>query len=76
MSINARYTPLTDAAALGFARLLFDWDKGSCTELIDANFARALERCLKAAMEELFLLGGEASIPVLKEIRVELEKLK
>lgn len=39
-----RPTPITDAAALGFARLLIDRDKSTTTELVDANFARRLER--------------------------------
>ena len=37
-------TPRTDAAALGFARLLIDHEKSTTTELVDANFARQLER--------------------------------
>ena len=36
-------TPLTDEAAVGFARLLVDKDRFAVTELIDANFARSLE---------------------------------
>lgn len=46
-------TPETDAAAIGFARLLVDKEKFSMTELIDANFARSLERRLIAAVKEL-----------------------
>lgn len=39
-------TTRTDAAAIGFARILVDHEKHSVTELVDANFARNLERAL------------------------------
>ena len=43
-------TPRTDAAALGFARLMIDHEKYTTTELVDANFARQLERELRGVM--------------------------
>ena len=43
-------TPRTDAAALGFARLMIDHEKHTTTELVDANFARQLERELRGVM--------------------------
>lgn len=45
-------TPRTDAAAVGFARLLVDKDKFTVTELVDANFARSLERELQQVTAE------------------------
>lgn len=54
-------TPRTDEAALGFARILVDKESGSFTELVDADFARDLERenaRLREALEPL------AKIPV------------
>ena len=52
-------TPRTDAAAVGFARLLVDRDKRITTELVDANFARQLERELAAAQAEIADLTEE-----------------
>ena len=49
-------TPRTDAAALGFARILVDWTKPEperTVELVDANFARHLERELVVATRDL-----------------------
>lgn len=37
-------TPETDAAALGFARVMVDHEKSTVTELVEANYARKLER--------------------------------
>lgn len=48
-------TPLTDAAALGFARLLVDRDTAQLTEIIPADFARTLER--RVALLEAGLLA-------------------
>lgn len=51
-------TPLTDAAAIGFARILVDHTKHTTTELVEANFARRLERDraeLISAMENMLL---------------------
>lgn len=42
-------TPRTDEAALGFARILIDRATAETTELVDANFARQLERELAEA---------------------------
>ena len=52
-SLTKRATPETDAAALGFARILIDHDKATTTELVEANFARSLEQRLGAAVEAL-----------------------
>jgi hypothetical protein len=46
-------TPRTDAAAIGFARILIDHDKQTTTELVEANFARQLERELAACRAEV-----------------------
>lgn len=43
-------TPRTDAAAIGFARILIDHEKHTTTELVEANFARQLECELNAAL--------------------------
>ena len=45
-------TPRTDAAAIGFARILVDHDRHTTTELVEANFARHLERELAAARKD------------------------
>lgn len=39
-------TPRTDAAAIGFARILVDRETFNVTEIIPADFARTLERTL------------------------------
>jgi hypothetical protein len=42
-------TPLTDKAAIGFARILVDRETHECVEIIPSDFARTLERQLAEA---------------------------
>lgn len=51
-------TPRTDAAAIGFARILIDHERQTTTELVEANFARQLERELNSAL----IVAGVASL--------------
>jgi len=46
-------TPRTDNAAIGFARIMVDHEKQTTTELVEANFARQLERELAAALSQI-----------------------
>ena len=60
---DLKATPRTNAAAIGFARILVDREKFTTTELVEANFARTLERELhesrNAEMLARVQLGSE-----------------
>ena len=66
MTANTQ-TPRTDAAAIGFARLLVDHGtpenpKFETTEILPADFARELERELATAKSEAEALRENAAI--------------
>ena len=46
-------TPLTDKAAIGFARILVDRETHECVEIIPSDFARTLECQLAEAQAEI-----------------------